>query len=117
VLFAIYKVARQRQDIRESDFKLDLFASQSRLDRRGGNLVKRAFELLSAFEKRRSCQGALSSRAPPFDSGFGQPSLCEVMREQLRLGCSSGGKLIAQNLSRAAVQCLPTAFEQAFITS
>ena len=71
VLFAIHKVARQRQNIRESDFKLDLFASQSRRDRRGRNLVKRPFELLSAFEKRGSCQGALSSRAPPFDSGLG----------------------------------------------
>ena len=31
--------------------------------------------------------------------------------EQLRLGCSSGGKLIAQNLTRASVQSLPTALQ------
>ena len=62
-------------------------------------LVKRPFELLCAFNKRGSRQRALSRFAPPFDSGFGQPCLREVMREQLRLGCSGGGKLIAQNFS------------------
>ena len=39
------------------------------------------------------------------------------MREQLRLGGSSGGKLIAQNLSRAAVQRLPTALKQILVGS
>src|SRR6185312_13921901 len=38
------------------------------------------------------------------------------MREQLRLGCSSGGKLIAQNLTRAAVQSLATALKQVLIS-
>src|SRR5438477_5030703 len=38
------------------------------------------------------------------------------MREHLRLGCSGGGKLIAQNLTRAAVQSLATALEQVFIS-
>jgi hypothetical protein len=39
------------------------------------------------------------------------------MREQLRLGCSSGGKLIAQNLTRAAVQGLAAAPEQVLVGS
>jgi hypothetical protein len=30
VLFAIHKVARERQRVRESDLKFDLFATQSR---------------------------------------------------------------------------------------
>src|SRR5215471_17437528 len=38
------------------------------------------------------------------------------MREQLRLGCSSAGKLIAQNLARPAVQSLPTALKQVLIS-
>src|ERR1700751_2073383 len=38
------------------------------------------------------------------------------MREQLRLGCSSGGKLISQNLTRAAVQSLATALKQVLIS-
>ena len=116
VLFAIHKVARERQSVRESDFKLDLFATQIRRGRQGRDLVKRPFELLCAFKKRGSRQRALSRCAPPFDSGFGQPCLREVMREQLRLGCSSGGKLIAQNLTRAAVQSLATALKQVLIS-
>jgi len=59
----------------------------------------------------------LSRLAPPFDSGFGQPCLREVMREQLRLGCSGAGKLIAQNLTRAAVQGLATALKQVLVGS
>src|SRR5215470_8098512 len=39
------------------------------------------------------------------------------MREQLRLGSSSGGKLIAQNLARAAVQSLATAPKQVLVGS
>src|SRR5262249_11161061 len=38
------------------------------------------------------------------------------MREQLRLGRSRGGKLIAQNLTRAAVQSLATALKQVLIS-
>ena len=38
------------------------------------------------------------------------------MREQLRLGCSSGGKLIAENLTCAAVQSLATALEQVLMS-
>ena len=38
------------------------------------------------------------------------------MREQLRLGCSGGGKLIAQDLTRAAVQSLSTALKQVLIS-
>ena len=38
------------------------------------------------------------------------------MREQLWLGRSSGGKLIAQNLSRAAMQSLAAALKQVFIS-
>src|SRR5258708_7614908 len=116
VLFAIYKVSRERQNTRESDFKLDLFAPQSRRDRQGRDLVKRPFELLSGFNKRGSRERALSRRAPPFDSGFGQPCLREVMREQLRLGCSSGGKLIAQNFTCAAVQSQTAALEQVLVS-
>ena len=117
VLFAIHKIARERQNVRESDFKLDLFATQSRRGRQGRDLVKRPFELLCGFNKRGSRQGALSRCAPPFDSGFGHPCLREVMREQLRLGCSGGGKLIAQNFTRAAVQSLAAALKQVLVGS
>ena len=46
VLFAIHKVARKCQSVRESDFKLDLLATQSRRCRQSRDLVKRPFELL-----------------------------------------------------------------------
>jgi hypothetical protein len=49
VLLAIRKVARERQSVRESDVKLDLFAMQIRRCRQGRDLVKRPFELLCAF--------------------------------------------------------------------
>src|SRR6185437_8304733 len=81
VLFTTHKVARERQSVREGDFKLDLFATQIRSGRRGCDLVKRLLELLHAFNKCGSRQRALSRRAPPFDRGFGHPSPCEVMRE------------------------------------
>jgi len=112
VLFAGHKVARKRHSVGESDFELDLFPTQIRRGRQGRDLVKRPFDLLCPFKKRGSRQGALSRCAPPLNSGFGHPCLREVMREQLRLGCSSGGKLIAQNLTRAAVQSLATALKQ-----
>ena len=64
VLFAIHKVARERQSVRESDLKLDLFATQSRRGRQGRDLVKRPFELLCPFKKRGSRQRALSGFAP-----------------------------------------------------
>src|SRR5262249_45576256 len=38
------------------------------------------------------------------------------MCEQLRLGCSDGGKLIAQNFTRAAVQSLATALEEILVS-
>ena len=69
VLFAIHKVARERQSVRESDFKLDLFATQSRRGRQGRDLVKCPFELLCAFKKRGSRQRPLSGFAPQA-SGF-----------------------------------------------
>ena len=116
VFFASHKVACERQNIRESDFKLDLFATQGWRGRQSRDLSKRSFELLRGFNKRGSRQGSLSRYAPPFDSGFGQPRLREVMREQLRLGCSSGGKLIAENLACAAVQSLATALEQVLMS-
>ena len=71
VLFAIHKVARERQSVRESDVKLDLFATQIGRGRQGRDLVKHPFELLRAFKKRGTRQRALSRSAPPFDSGFG----------------------------------------------
>src|SRR6185437_16386663 len=49
VLFTTHKVARERQSVRESDFKLDLFATQIRRHRQGRDLVERPFELLDAF--------------------------------------------------------------------
>src|SRR5215467_10259759 len=61
-------------------------------------------------------QRLVAGFAPPFDRGFDQPRLREVMREQLRLGRSGGDKLIAQNLTRAAVQCLATALKQVLIS-
>src|SRR5262249_28082289 len=101
--------------IRKSNFNLDLFAPQLRRDRQGRDLIKRPFELLLSFNKRGSRQGALSGFAPPFDSTIRQPCLREVMREQLRLGCSSGWKLIAENFARTAMQRLATALEQVLI--
>ena len=64
VLFAIHKVAGERQSVGESDVKLDLFAMQSRRGRQGRDLVKRPFKLLRAFKKRGSRQRALSRSAP-----------------------------------------------------
>jgi anaerobic glycerol-3-phosphate dehydrogenase len=43
VVFAIHKVAAERQNVRESDFELDLFATQSRSDWQDGDLAKRPF--------------------------------------------------------------------------
>ena len=51
VFFAIHKVARERQSVRESDLKLDLFATQIRRGRQGRDLIKRPFELLRAFSR------------------------------------------------------------------
>ena len=42
VLLAIYKVARERQSVRESEVKLDLFATQIRRGRQGRDLGKGA---------------------------------------------------------------------------
>ena len=115
VLLATHRVARERHSARESDFKLDLFATQIRRGRQRRDLVKRPFELLHPFKKRGPRQRPLSRSAPPFDSGFGHSCLGEVMREQRRFGCSGVGKLIAQNLSRTAVQSLPTALKQILV--
>jgi hypothetical protein len=71
VLLATHEVARERESVRKSDFKLELFATQIRSSRQGRNLVERPLELREAFNKRGSRQRALSRRAPPFDSGFG----------------------------------------------
>jgi hypothetical protein len=46
VLFATHRVARERQSVRESDFKLDLFATQIRRGRQGRDLVKRPLDVL-----------------------------------------------------------------------
>ena len=56
VLFATHKVARERQSVPESDFKLDLFATQIRRGRQGCDLVERPFDLLCPFKKRGSRQ-------------------------------------------------------------
>ena len=101
VFSATHKVARQRQNVRESDFKLDLFATQMRRGRQRRDLVKRPFELLRAFKKRGSRQRALSL---PFDSGFGHPCLREMMREQLRLALGNLRKLVFERFSNAGVQ-------------
>ena len=53
VLFAIHKVAGERQSVRESDLKLDLLATQIRRGRQGRDLVKRPFELLSRLQEAR----------------------------------------------------------------
>ena len=92
------------QSVRESDVKLDLFATQIRRGRQGRDLGKRPFELLRAFKKRGSRQRALSRSAPPFDSGFGHPCLREVMREQLRLALGNLRKLVFERFSNAGVQ-------------
>ena len=110
VLLAIYKVARERQSVCESDVKLDLFATQIRRGRQGRDLGKRPVELLHAFKKRGSRQRALSRSAPPFDSGFGHPCLREVMREQLRLALGNLRKLVFERFSNAQLQharCTP----------
>jgi hypothetical protein len=104
VLFATRKVACERQSVRESELKLDFFAPQSRCCRQRRDLVERPFELLDAFNKRGSRQGALSGGAPPFDSVFGYPSLCKVMREQLRLALGNLRKLVFERFSNAGVQ-------------
>ena len=46
VLFAVHKVAGERQNVRESDFELDFFATQSRRDWQDSHLLKRTFKLL-----------------------------------------------------------------------
>ena len=82
----------------ERDLKLDLLATQRRRGGQGRDLVERARELLRGFNQRRALQRPLSRFAPPFDRGFGQARLREVMRQQLRLGRSGGGEL-SRNVS------------------
>jgi len=103
VLFAGHKVARKRHSVGESDFKLDLFRRKSGV---AGKVAIWSSALLTCSVPSRSADRA-RERCPavPHHSIAASSSLLrEVMREQLRLGCSSGGKLIAQNLTRAAVQ-------------
>jgi hypothetical protein len=106
VLLAIHKVACERQSVRESDFKLDFFATQSRRGRQGCDLVERPFELLRAFNKRVSRHRALPRCAPPFDSGFGHACLREVMREQLRLALGYLCNLVFERFSIAQTEAL-----------
>ena len=96
----------------QRDLKLDLLATQRGRGRQGRDLVEGPCELLCGFNQRRSLQRPLSRFAPPFDRGLGQARLGEVMRQQLRLGRSGGGELVAQNLANAAVQNLAPALEQ-----
>ena len=100
----------------ERDLKLDLLATQRGRGGQGRDLVKRTCELLCGFNQRRALQRPLSRFAPPFDRSLGQARLREVMREQLRLGRSGGGKLVAQNLGDAAVQDLAPALEQILVS-
>ena len=81
VLFAIHKVAGERQSVGESDVKLDLFAMQIRRGRQGRDLVKRPFELLRAFKKRGSRQRALSRSAPKTDRLLDQTGLSVMARQ------------------------------------
>ena len=74
VLFATRKVACERQSVRESELKLDFFAPQSRCCRQRRDLVERPFELLDAFNKRGSRQGALSGGAPPLIAASVNPA-------------------------------------------
>ena len=95
--------------------KLDLFATQRGGARQGRNLIEGARELFNGFDQRRALQRPLSRFAPPFDRRFGKASLGEVMRQQLWLGRSGDGDVVAQHLGDAAVQNLAPALEQILI--
>ena len=78
----------------ERDLKLDLFATQRACGGQGGNVAEGARELLCGFNHRRALQRPLSRFGPPFDRGFGEARLGEVMGQYLGLGDSNGWKRV-----------------------
>jgi hypothetical protein len=53
--------------------------------------------------------------APPFDGVVGETRPCKVIGKCFRRGSRRGGEVITQNLTDAAMQDTPPAFEQIFI--
>jgi hypothetical protein len=104
MLFAVHKVASERQNVRESDFKLDLFATQSRRGRQGRDLVKRPFELLYPFKKRGSRQRSLSGFAPQGRRLLDQSGFGAVTGQQLRLTLGNFRELVFKSFGDAGVQ-------------
>ena len=81
VLFATHKVARERQGVRESDFKLDLFATQNRRCRQGRDLVKRPCELLLRLQEARIAPSSAVPLCPKTDGLLDQTGFGVVPRQ------------------------------------
>jgi hypothetical protein len=81
----MHMIARESQSVRESDFKLDLLATQSRRRRQGHDLVKRSFDLLGPLNKCSSRQRSLSGFAPQARGLLDQSGFSAVPCQQLGL--------------------------------
>ena len=65
----------------QRDLKLDLLRDAARAWQAKVAIRSRArVSCVYGFNQRRALQGPLARFAPPFDSGFGQPRLAEMMR-------------------------------------
>src|SRR5271166_3832962 len=62
----------------------------------------------------RATQGVVARPAPPFDCRIVEPSLREMMRDDLGLGRRALG-IVAKDFGGAPVQRLPAALEHAFV--
>src|SRR5690348_9488429 len=58
---------------------------------------------------------AQAGPAPPLDGLIGQASLCEMMRQELRLGTSDIGELLLKNPADPRVQLLALAAQQSAV--
>ena len=98
------RVAIGDVDLRQS---LTYSGRAGRPPRRGARPVRhldRLAEMGDRLLEGRAAQRLIAGFAPPFDRGFGERRLREVMRHELRLGCGTVGKLVAQYLGDATVK-------------
>ncbi len=88
----------------EGDLKLDLLPAQRGRRGQGRELIKRPVKLRRSFHHCRTRHGTLPRLAPKARSLLGQPGICAVARQNLRLVLSDVREVPFEGFGNASVQ-------------
>jgi hypothetical protein len=101
----------------EIEYEIKLACIALLVCRQPAEQIKRTFKMSGCLGMSGSCNTAPAGAAPPLDCLIGQASLCEMMRQELRLRTGNIGEFLLKNSADPRVQLPAPAAQQSAVGS